>query len=288
MPASRWAVVTLVAVLALAGCSGFAFEGSETPTPVTPAPVPDAASDAGPPGVSDGEVTSARLLGRAHGAALNGTGYTVVSNRTVVYPNGTVRSQIRTRVALEPSGTYLTDIAVRGPHAPVLLGRPPATATFWSDGDRHLRRLERDDQTVYNEYTPPDSYAGTWRYWVRSVALDGTPARDVTETVGSFRTLTVSEQTGTEAGYLIRGRGLRADESVTGGTTDPTNASLTARVRGDGVITSYRVRYVARTPDGERVRVRRVVRFTNVGETTVGRPDWYDRATDDGTVTERS
>jgi len=248
--------------------------------------VPDSVGEGGPPGISNGEVTSVQLLGRAHGTALNGTGYTVVSNRTVAYPNGTVRSQIHTRVALESDGTYLTDIAVRGPHAPVLLGRPPATATFWSDGDRKLRRLERDGQTIYNEYTPPDSYAGTWRYWVRSVALDGTPARDVTETFGSFRTLTVTEQTGAETAYLLRGRGLRADGSVTGGTTDQTNATLTARVRADGLVTSYRVRYTARTADGERVRVRRVVRFTNVGETTVDRPAWYDRAVGDGTPTD--
>lgn len=280
MPASWPSALAFIVLLTLAGCSGLSLEGTTTPerSELTPAPVPDAVDGSGPPGIADGEVTSVRLLGQAHGAALNELSYTVASNRTVVYPNETVRSQIRTRVAVERDGTHLADVSVRGPRAPVLLGRPPASATFWSDGERNLRRLERDNRTVYNEYTPPDSYAGTRSFWVQSVALDGTPTRDVTRTLGSFRTLTVAERAGASNESLIRGRALWEDESVTSGAVDPTNATLTARVRNDGLVAAYRVRYTARTPDGERIRVIQSVRFENVGQTTVERPSWYDRA----------
>ncbi|WP_276273089.1 hypothetical protein [Haloarcula litorea] len=275
-PHTRAVLAVLVALTA--GCGGFGFadiDSSETET-VTPVAVPDDARGAYPPGVGPTGVTDPAALGWAHANRLENASYTLVVNRTERYRNGTRHSQLRTRVRLAADRTYLTDVAVRGAGGPVLLGRPPASATFWSDGDRFLRRLTRDNRTVYNEYTPPDSYAGTWPYWVRAVALDGRPSRDVSETVGEFRTET--ERRSGDPGVVVVGDGLRDDRFRGERVTEPADATLVARVTPDGFVRRYRVTYAARTDDGTPVRVTRSVRFSAVGNTTVERAPWYERA----------
>lgn len=282
MSTSRIAVFAAVCALVLAGCSGITFDGSGASSgTVTPAPVPEPAGSGSPPGIGPDGVTNPSLVANTHGAVVKDTGYTVVSNRTVTATNGTVWSDVQTRVATLPDGSFRADISIRGPRAPVMLGRPPARATFWSDGDKHLRKLERDNRTVYSEFTP-DGFAGTMSFWVHWVALDGPPEQDAANLLESFRSLTVER---TEDGYVVRGRGLTPEESLTERLDEPDDATLVARIRGDGLITSYRVAYTAETDDGTRVRVERQVRFEAVGETTVTRPEWYDRAVDDATPT---
>ncbi|EMA28924.1 DUF7537 family lipoprotein [Haloarcula japonica] len=270
--------ILVLVVVVTAGCGGFGFSGGdESSASVTPAPVPTDAATTYPAGVGPTGVTSPSLLGSAHGDRLNGTGYTLTMNRTVRYANGSLRSHLRIQVALDANRTYLTDISVRGHAAPVLLGRPPATASFWSDGDTYLRRLVRDNQTVYNEYDPPDSYAGTWRYWVHAAALNGRPAVDVTRTVAPFHTRTLQSQQSDGTVYVVRGDRLRENTSSTAWTSRE-NATLVAHVTQSGLVRDYRTEYTTVTDTGEPVTVTRTVRFTAVGNTTVGPPPWYDRA----------
>ncbi|EMA00719.1 hypothetical protein SAMN05443574_101141 [Haloarcula vallismortis] len=272
-----WQLLVLTVVVT-AGCGGLGFSGGDgSPTPVTPAPVPTDSATAYPAGVGPAGVTSPSLLGSAHGDRLNGTGYTLTMNRTVRYANGSLRSHLRVHVALDANRTYLTNISVRGHAAPVLLGRPPATASFWSDGDTYLRRLVRDNQTIYNEYDPPDSYAGTWRYWVHSAALNGRPAADVTRTVAPFHTRTTRSQQSDGTAYVIRGDRLRENTTSTTWAARE-NATLVAHVRQSGLVRYYRTGYTTVTDSGEPVTVTRTVRFTAVGNTTVGPPPWRDRA----------
>jgi len=268
----------VIAVIVTAGCGGFGFSDGDDPSAsVTPAPVPTSSATTYPPGVGSTGVTSPSLLGSAHGDRLNGTGYTLTMNRTVRYANGSLRSPLRVRVALDANRTYLTDISVRGHAAPVLLGRPPATASFWSDGETYLRRLVRDNQTIYNEYDPPDSYAGTWRYWVHAAALNGRPAADVTRTVAPFHTRTLQPQQSDGTVYVIRGDRLRENTSSTAWASRE-NATLVAHVTRSGLVRDYRTEYTTLTDGGEPVTVTRTVRFTAVGNTTVGPPPWRDRA----------
>ncbi|WP_336357570.1 DUF7537 family lipoprotein [Haloarcula sp. CGMCC 1.6347] len=265
-------------VVVTAGCGGFGFSGGDdSATPVTPAPVPTDSATTYPAGVGATGVTSPSLLGSAHGDRLNGTGYTLTMNRTVRYANGSLRSHLRVQVALDASRTHLANISVRGPAAPVLLGRPPATASFWSDGDTYLRRLVRDNQTIYNEYDPPDSYAGTWRYWVHAAALNGRPAADVTRTVAPFHTRTLRPQQSDGTTYVIRGDRLRENTSSTAWASRE-NATLVAHVTQSGLVRDYRTEYTTLTDGDEPVTVTRTVRFTAVGNTTVGPPPWRDRA----------
>jgi len=268
----------VIAVVVTAGCGGFGFsDGDGSSASVTPAPVPTSSATTYPPGIGSTGITSPALLGSAHGDRLNGTGYTLTMNRTVRYANGSLRSHLRVHVALDANRTHLANISVRGHAAPVLLGRPPATASFWSDGDTYLRRLVRDNQTVYNEYVPPDSYAGTWRYWVHTAALNGRPAADVTRTVAPFHTRTRQSQQSGGTVYVIRGDRLRENTTSTAWTSRE-NATLVAHVTRSGLVRDYRTEYTTVTDDGEPVTVTRAVRFTAVGNTTVGPPPWHDRA----------
>ncbi|MDS0221811.1 hypothetical protein NDI54_10680 [Haloarcula sp. S1AR25-5A] len=267
----------VVAVVLTAGCGGFGFGSVDGPsTPVTPAPVPTSTESTYPPGVGSTGVTNPSRLGSVHGDHLNETGYTLVTNRTVRYPNGSLRSQLRISVAVDANRTYLANISIRGPEAPVLLGRPPATASFWSDGDTYLRRLTRDNRTIYNEYDPPDSYAGTWRYWVYTAALTGRPAADVTRTISPFQTRTAEVRRADGTAYVVRGDQLRADQpSAAWESRD--NTSLVAHVTQSGLVRYYRTEYTM-PADGEQVTVTRTVEFSAVGNTTVGPPPWADRA----------
>lgn len=279
MAGRRRSQFLLVAVVVItAGCSGFAFGdgGDGTVSTVTPAPVPTDGAGAYPVGLGPSGVTSPSLLGAAHADALNGTGYTLGMTRTVRYENGTLRSYLRIEVALDADRTHFANVSVRGHAAPVLLGRPPASASFWSDGDVYLRRLTRDNRTIYNEYEPPDSYAGTWRYWVHTAALNGRPAADVTQTVAPFQTRVATAESGDETEYVVSGDRLRRGE-IGAPWSARRNATLAARVTEDGLVRAYRTEYTA-TTGGERVRVTRTVRFDGVGNTTVGRPSWYGRA----------
>lgn len=272
-----WQLLVLTVVVT-AGCGGFGFgDNDDSPTPVTPAQVPTDSVTAYPAGVGSTGVTSPSLLGSAHGDRLNGTGYMVTMNRTVRYANGSLRSHLRVHVALDANRTYLANISVRGHAAPVLLGRPPATASFWSDGDTYLRRLVRDNQTIYNEYDPPDSYAGTWRYWVHTAALNGRPAADVTRTVAPFHTRTRQSQQPDGTVYVIRGDRLRENTTSTAWTSRE-NATLVAHVTRSGLVRDYWTEYTRVTDGGDPVTVTRTVRFTAVGNTTVGPPPWRDRA----------
>ncbi|MDT3437033.1 hypothetical protein [Haloarcula sp. 1CSR25-25] len=267
----------VITVVVTAGCGGFGFSGDDSSATVTPAPVPTSSATTYPAGVGPTGVTSPTLLGSAHGDRLNGTGYTLTMNRTVRYANGSLRSHLRVHVALDANRTHLANISVRGHAAPVLLGRPPATASFWSDGDTYLRRLVRDNRTIHNEYDPPDSYAGTWRYWVHAVALNGRPAADVTRTVAPFHTRTLQSQQSDGIVYVIRGDRLRENETPTAWASRE-NATLVAHVTRSGLVRDYRTEYTTATDGGEPVTVTRTVTFTAVGNTTVGPPPWYDRA----------
>lgn len=267
-------IVAVTLVLA-AGCAGFGLgDGGEE---VTPAPVPETASL--PPGIGSDGVVRPALLGRAHEATLEGTGYTLIATRTQTYPNGSLRSRLSVRIELAPNRSHRVDLSVRGPGGPVIIGRPPADATFWSDGDRYLRRLERDNRTVYNEYQRPDGYTGTWTFWVEAVALEGDPGEDVATTFGAVRARTVDRTTGADGTevFVVRGTSL-ADPQTGEEPTDWTDPVLLGRVESDGLVRSYRLSYTTALPDGPRVRVTRTVRFEAVGGTTVGRPPWYERA----------
>lgn len=287
------AVLGVVCLLVLAGCGGAwpvgdpvsgGVDGGATST-VTPAPLPEE-EPAFPPGVARRGVVDARRLAGAHEAAIANASYTVRSNRTVVYANGSLRSSLVVEVALARNRTFLATAATAGPGAPVFLGVPPARATFWSNGSIYVRRFTADGETTYNRFDPGQRFAGTWRYWTRTVPFggrSGRPGSFYAETFGAVPTRVTGRETagnvslvhlaGGETRGSVEGTPLDGDGSL----ESVRNVSLRATVDQRGVVRSLSLDYDA-TADGRPVHVSWTVRYRAVGRTTVGRPAWFDRA----------
>lgn len=278
----RAAVVAVLVVLA--GCSALA-PGPDTdanPETVTPAPVP---TDSGlAPGVGPSTVTDASALAAAHGAALGNESYTLVTNRTVRTANGSLRSALTVRLALSsgPSRNYHATVSVEGPAAPLVIGEPPTRAEYWTDDEVYLRRQTIDNRTVYSRYDDADAYVGTWSFWLGTVALDLGPEIDLQSTLEGFETR-VADRSPAGRVHLV-GTAVRSEGFVDNPAEVERveNATLHAFVARSGFVESYHVVYDATLDDGERVRVRRSVRFERVGTTTVDRPSWYDEAMERG------
>lgn len=275
--------VVLTLSVVLAGCSGLpAVGGSGGPAPtVTPVPV-DQFPALLPPGVSEDGVELPGRLGDAHDRAIDGRSYVLTSNRTVRYANGTLSSSIATRVALDEDRQFLASVATAGPDAPVLLGRPPATAVYWSDGTTNLRRLTRDGRTTYTEFEPPEPWIGGWYYWVATVPFGGRDSRPETFYAGLFSAVPTrlagrTSLEGTTVFRLEAAGDQPVDDGFPGDVSSVRNVTLVAHVDGDGLVRTLDLRYEG-TLDGEPVRVHRTVRYRHVGSTTVERPAWYDRA----------
>jgi len=289
------AVLGVVCLLVLAGCGVGPFGdlpagdpggtgGGETST-VTPAPLPEEAREY-PPGVSRRGVVDAERLAGAHDAAIDDASYTVRSNRTVAYANGSLRSSLVVEVALARNRTFLATAATAGPEAPVFLGVPPARATFWSNGSVYVRRFTAGEETTYNRFDPGGGTAGTWRYWTRTVPFGGRanrPESFYAETFAAVPTRVVGRTTAGNASLIrLAGEGTRGAVEGTpldgGGTLGPVrNVSLRATVDSQGVVRSLRIEYDATAEEGP-VRVRWTVRYRAVGNTTAPRPPWFDRA----------
>lgn len=276
---------TVVVLVLLAGCGGLVADSEPGPDQetVTPAPVP---TDSGlPPGVDPSGVTGPATLSLAHGDTLAGTSYTLVTNRTVRRPNGSLRSSLSVDLRLSATRDYRAAVAARGPDGPVIIGEPPTEAEYWADDDLYLRRQQIDNRTVYSRYNASEEYVGTWRFWLGTVALNIDPETDLRRTVASFDTRVADRRTvaGREGVHLV-GTSLAAeafvdDQSDVSGVR---NATLRAFAAESGFVRSYSVVYEADLPDGTAVRVRRSVRYRQVGNTTVGRPPWYEDAVAQG------
>ena len=266
-------VVLVTLAVALAGCPAVGPAATPTPEPREY-----------PPGVSVEGVVDAATLADAHDRAIKNTSYTLVSNRTVRYANGTVASALFVRLGLAADRSFLVRTSTAGPEGPEFLGRPPASGEFWSNGTVYVRALTRDGETTYNEFTPPDSYVGTWRYWRATVSFGGQESH-ARETIASVFGDVPTEVTGvrTVEGttvYRLAGRGTVEGEFSKAGSDAVGNVSLTAEVTGSGLLRRMELSYVTFLGD-QSVRVAWTVRYDDVGTTTVSRPAWFDRAVAD-------
>lgn len=277
-------------LLVLAGCSalpaGGGGFGAGTPTEdVTPAPIPR--DDDLAPGVTAEGITAPRLVASAHAATIDDASFLLTASRTVRYANGTLRDRLAVRVALAANRTYLASAATAGPAAPVFLGRPPANATYWSNGSVYVRKLTRDGETTYNEFQPPANGAGTWRYWTRTVPFGGRdafPRSFYRQLFASIPTRLVNRTRADGATTYVLVGDHATDTAFAGAIRDVHDLRLVAEIRDDGLVRALTLQYVGEV-DGETVRVARTVRYEHVGETTVGRPSWFQNAVGGGQST---
>lgn len=273
------AVLALFVVLA--GCGGL----SPSPDPrrptstATPAPVPTGGpGEVLAPGVTREGVVDAREVADAHVARLADRSYSLLVTRTTRYPNGTLRERLAMNLSLGADRSYVVDVETAGPRAPVVLGRPPASAAFWSNGSAYTRRLTRGNTTTYTTFQPTDG-AGTWQYWARTVPFGGrggNPRGFFTRTFGAVPTRTTGRvaEDGTTAYTLV---GRRATAPIELGVEDPREVDLRATVTAAGLVRSLSLRYVG-TVDGQPIEVTRTFRYERVGATSVERPAWVSRA----------
>lgn len=276
----EWRVLFVCAMLTLTGCNALVGgDATDTETAVvTPAPVPD--DEALAPGLRRGGVESPTRLADAHGEALTNRSFTLAATRTVRYGDGTLRSRLSLVVAAEADRTYLVTAATEGPGAPVFLGRPPANASFWSNGTTFVRKLTRENRTTYNEFDAPTGGAATWAYWTKTVPFGGeqaTPRSFYADVFEAVPVRVVGEESVDErtayrlVGTRLEGRWPERD------VEDVDDLRLVAVVSDEGLVRSLSVTYTA-TVDGEPVEVNRSIRYRAVGATTAPRPPWFERA----------
>ncbi|WP_256687381.1 DUF7537 family lipoprotein [Halococcus qingdaonensis] len=266
------------AAVVLAGCNGVALGGDETPSrTVTPAAVPtdEPTPTAVPrlaPGLTEGGVTDAFALGEAHASALDNTSYTLHESYAIEYANGTAynRGSADARLAANDSRYY-----VRRNASGLLFGGGAFARAIWSNGERVLVTDTTNESTSYDS---PRNVEGESMPPREALTIDPTKRQQLYAYLGSVET----RVTGTET---RNGTTLHRAEStsVTNPAafeiqwTDPRNLSLVVFVDSRGLVHEYRLDYTA-SLDGTPVDVRRHVRYTNLGNTTIERPSWYDAA----------
>lgn len=269
----------LIVVVVLAGCNGLVGESTTTPGLT---PVGDIRTEVGyPPGVDESGVVSPEALANTHSDLVSDRSYVLVSNRTVRYENGTLRSRLRVRIDLAENKTFYVRTSTAGHAGPVFLGHPPATGEYWSDGEVYVRYLQRDNESVYNTFQPPDQFTATWEFWTRTVAFGGRSgsSEETIQTVfGAVPTRITGVETrnGTTV-YLLSGTGATSLAFAPPEVESAENVRLEAAVGADGLVREIRLQYDA-VVAGDQVTVERAVIYRDVGSTTVSRPPWFDRA----------
>ena len=281
-PVYRLCVVLLVVLAGCSGTGGTVGDSGESPTEtVTPVPVPDADPERGRPiGIDGSGVSDPRSLAAAHDSRLEERSYRLVSNQTIRYDNGSVRSQYLTDLRLAANRTYSVTVRTDGPAGPRLLGDPPAVSEFWSDGETYVRAFGTTDPT-YNEFTPTASGVGTWRFWATTGAFEvpRSPSTVIAESLGAVPTRVESTRSvGGDERYRVVDAGASEAELPFPAASPARNVSLVAAVDQSGLVRRLELEYTGRI-DGDRVTVSRSIVYSDVGATEVGRPAWFDRAT---------
>ena len=281
-PVYRLCVVLLVVLAGCSGTGGTVGDSGESPTEtVTPVPVPDADPERGRPiGIDGSGVSDPRSLAAAHDRRLEERSYRLVSNQTIRYDNGSVRSQYRVDLRLAANRTYAVTVRTDGRAGPRLLGDPPAVSEFWSDGETYVRAFGTTDPT-YNEFTPTASGVGTWRFWATTGAFEvpRSPSTVIAESLGAVPTQVESTRSvGGDERYRVVDAGASEAELPFPAASPARNVSLVAAVDRSGLVRRLELEYTGRI-DGDRVAVSRSIVYADVGATEVGRPAWFDRAT---------
>lgn len=275
----RACLVVLILLAGCAGISGEAVDRDDGPTEtVTPVAVPDDPVDRSA-GVDDG-VTDSAALANAHDERLSERSYRLVSNQTIRYENGSIRSQYKADLRLAADRGYRVTVETAGPEGPLLLGEPPATAVFWSDGETYIRAFGESD-VIYNEFAPSRSGVGTWEFWASTGAFGGlqSPNRMIGESFEAVPTRVDGNETvdGIER-HRIVGEGGPDTDLPFPEASPARNVDLLATVDEDGLVRYLELEYDGYV-DGDRVLVTRSISYSDAGATDVDRPEWYDEAT---------
>jgi hypothetical protein len=243
------------------------------------------------PGLSADHVTDTGRLLAAHRETLEGSAFHTTRLVERQFPNGTVVQRARTEAWFGADGSYLVVRELDG-RARERLGLVTRVEQYGTTEAVTRSRVVDDGNATYTPVggAPPSPPA-------RTALLPGpTAGREVLLAFAAVNAslaerITVDD----ERRYRFEGSGLRsigALRSLTGrsNVSALTDFSLSAAVTRGGLVTVYELRYTDRSGSVP-VRVTRAGTLSDVGETTVPRPAWYDEratATVSGNVTTRA
>lgn len=252
--------VLLLLVVLLSGCGGLASTDGTTPTEtLTPASVPENTELA--PGVSASDegqpvVVSREQLLAADTAQRNRTSHRVTRTVVIEGPNWTTRIQRERLIAAGGSPMFeRVDINSSGPLSPTI-----SRSELWTNGstafvrtfDGTGNRIER------GEFPAPPTHFNQWTV-LRAQLLDGTDYR-VESTADGVVIEVVAPPTLPTTVVPLSVR-------------EPRNVTASLTVTESGLIRSLRVRYDS-TVEGDPVRVEIAHDVSDVGNTSVTRPEW--------------
>lgn len=225
-----------------------------------------------PPGLNESGVIDAMALLDAHRATLENTSYTTTVTSAVRNPNGTLLRGATTTYRVASGGdSYLAtttqvSATVTGTqvsaNATDSLGVDRVRLEVWANAtDAVVARAGPGNLTRFRQAERASAPMSPTTGWGRLYGALGTMD---TEYVGSV------ERDGTTLHRVVTT--TPTDEAASG-----LASNFTALVDEDGVVRAFQATE-RRTVEGEEVLVTRTIRVTRLGDTTVERPVWYDRA----------
>ena len=264
----------IAGLVLLAGCNGLfgptgntaGSDGGTTPRSATPGEPNGGygttrAPGELPPGMTHGGIRDPWRLAQAHAAVLRNTSYTVTSASTNWFPNGTLATQQAMTSRSGANGTRSASVRMlSGPG----LSSPENLARYdaWTNGSAAYVRTELTNGTV--EYAR----------WPGFPTVRDPTGRDTLYGLYATYEFTVADQF--ERGGTTYYR-LVSTELGPNATTPFSNASVSILLDERGVVREYHVSG-EKTAGSETFLVDRTVRFSALGNTTVGRPAWLDEA----------
>jgi hypothetical protein len=279
MPRSALRSVVLVGLILLAGCAGFPGLGSDSPeVRVTPADVPTDAQPATPseqiaPGVLPTGVYNASILAHAHAQILGSTSFTIRTNRTYRYSNGTL-ARWTTGMQRVESGPPLRIQSHSQFHVWRLYPRrsnvsPALGSDLWSGPDNGYQR------TIYANNTTRYS---TLSQRIRSVNSSVfARVRRINETLSNVDTQVTRLTRNGSTYYRIEGSVSREYRRLPQ-STDQQNTSQWLLIDSRGVIHEYHITIYTSGPEETIMEIHYSMTFQKIGNTTVERPAWIETA----------
>lgn len=250
----------------LAGCQGLVGvdERADSTSTVTPAPVPDQASEA----VSADGVDAGRLA-ETHRQALARTNYTLTLEERLVIDGEPRRVTTRRRqVEAEGRAYRITRTERTEAFAP---SNYAGIAGYWYNGSTELVRYPPSTGQRYKAVENPS----------QGLLNDPTEHRTIEGMVSAFDTKTGTRERLPNRSYLVRTNDMSQSARIPrlGYFVNPRNATFSLTVTPRGFVERYRVSYAATIAGTDRqVRVVRKLEVTRVGRTAVQPPAWAGAA----------
>lgn len=270
---SRLALPSAMLVLViLAGCNGFSLSESTDVRTVTPADVPTVEPTTTPngrlaPGVFPTRI-NASALAYAHARVLGSTSFTIRTNRTYYYPNGTVKGWYYTKTFVNSEPTSQRQIYSRTRYSQSYLNHSDIFSLtmyeeWYTSGHTYQRFTLANNTTEYRVRPPTgtEPFLSTQAWMIEDVLLSGEMQ------------VTPHDRNGST---YYRIEGPAAPQSAV--LDDRNNTSHWLLVDSRGVVREYHSNSTVTESDGTPLRLYISRSYVRIGNTTVERPSWVDTA----------